>query len=373
MKAIQIIKNSNFENEWMADVALNYSQLNFDFSQLSRIDNPSFDFYVSDEFTKLADYQYIIVLPAGTLLGYTFFERRIERQITGDYEFYIFPHNKNAFIWCPNGKGTTYLDISYAMPFVDSTTCDSFSLTHDSVMELLTHQSNMAYVIHNEIPNPKIVDDKVEWAMTVSSGFYINYILSQNGFKENTEVHHVDISKSSLYIRQHIIENWDGKNFFEYLDLLDKKFPLLKVFNGGNRFNKYDSSSLRCWQHLETFFGDNWLSHWDLYRQCNHKFHQCNLGDNEKFSNLLNRNSPANKSSVFWWNGGLKRLPANLLKTSDESHKMVLKFLASIDHHNPDLVVYGSDHCVNEFNGISVSQAIKKSNKNSRKLLWKSL
>jgi len=370
MKAIQIIKNTKFENQWMADVALNYSQLSFDFSQLSRIDNPLYDFYVCNKFVKMPSYKFIIVLPAGTLLGYTYFERSVEKLITGEFEYYYFPNN-DAFVYCPNGKGSTTLNINYTMPYVDTTTHNSFSLTHDSVVEMLSHQSNMAYLIHNEIPDPVIVNTPVEWAMTVSSGFYINYVLYQNGFTENTEVHHVDISKSSLHVRQHIIENWDGKDFFNYIDSLEEKFPLLKVYNGSNRLNKKDDASLRCWEHLETFFKKDWLSHWNKYKKCKHRFHQCNLGDNKKFSVLLEKNSPKQKNSVFWWNGGLKRLPANVLKTSQQSYQMSLNFLNTLQKHNPNLILYGSDHCRTAYNGINVDQALEKTKENSRGVLWK--
>ena len=34
------------------------------------------------------------------------------------------------------------------------------------------------------------------------------------------------------------------------------------------------------------------------------------------------------------------------------------------------MIVYGSDHCVNEYNGITVKSAIKRTKYNSRDTLW---
>ena len=372
MKAIQIVKSS--QDNWFTQVALNYSQLNFDHGVIGRVGNTDFDFYVCNNFTKLQNYEYILVVPCGYILAYNFFEQVISPQITGDYEFYYFPNNRDVFVWCPNGKGIIDLDTDHIIPFVNPSTQNTFSTTHDSVVQLLIHHSNLSYVIHNEIPDPKPANKEIEWAMTVSSGFYINYVLERNGFANNADIHHLDISKPSLYVREYTIKNWDGHNFFEWLDHLYKKFPMLELYNGKHRFHSHDRSAIKCWSHVEDTFGNSWIDHWKKYQNCNHYFHNCNLGDNAKFSKILEKHSPANKNSAIWWNGGLKRLPANILKTSEQSSEMVRTFLTSLDRANPNTLVYGSDHCAIEFNGINASKALELVNKkNSRAELWKNL
>ena len=39
-------------------------------------------------------------------------------------------------------------------------------------------------------------------------------------------------------------------------------------------------------------------------------------------------------------------------------------------HYNSNMIVYGSDHCVTEYNGITVKSAIKRTKYNSRDKLW---
>lgn len=372
MKAIQVIKSS--QDSWLTQVALNYTQLNFDYSILSRIDAPDFDFYICDRFKKLENYEYIVVVPCGYILNYSFFERAIAKQITGEYEYYYFPNNQDIFIWCQTGVGSTDLKTDFSIPFVDASTYDSFSDTHNSISETLVTESNLSYIIHNEIPKPIPVSKKVDWALTLSSGFYINYVLLNNGFNENADIIHLDVSRPSLHVREYTIKNWDGYNFYEWLDHVYKKFPLLELFNGKDRLHSHDHAAQRCWNHVESTFGNKWIEHWKKYQQCNHYFYNCNLTDHTKFAKILETSSPKNKNSVIWWNGGLKRLPANLFKSNDQSFQMVKKFLRCLSLNNPEMIVYGSDHCNTEFNGITALEAQEKLNDtNSRTKLWKIL
>lgn len=375
MKAIVVIESQIAEVKWMADVAVNYSQLSFDFSQLSRINAPDYDFYtVSDvsDIYQLTQYEYVIVIEAGTMLGYTYFERQIAKQITRESEYYRWPNNTTAFVWCPPGDGESVLNTGYTLPVVDPSTPDTFSLTHDRAIEMLISQSNISYIIHNEIPDPQPSTQPLQWAMTMSSGFYINYILHNTGFTTDCEIHHVDISRLSLKVRKYTIDNWDGINYYNWMDHLYQKFPLLEAYNGPDRFHSHDPAARECWQHvITTFSEEGWQEHWKKYTQLKHHYHNCNLGDNTKFAQIINsKHSPTDKVSAFWWNGALKRLPANLLKTSAQSTQMARQFLNTLKTANPELLAYGSDHCGTEFNGCTVTEAHTQC-KDSRKILWK--
>ena len=217
--------------------------------------------------------------------------------------------------------------------------------------------------MHNEIPTPKSFNKEIEWAMTVSSGFYINYVLYNNGFKDDANIHHIDISKPSLRIRRYTIEHWDGQDFNLWVEHLHKKFPLLNMFS--------KSISSQCLEHMEQTFDTNWLEHWKKYKQCNHYYHFCNLNDNKSLINILNKHNPNKKVSTFWWNGALKRLPGSILKTSEQSFQSVKTFLETLNSYNSNMVAYGNDHCITEYNGITVKEAINKTMHNSRESLWK--
>jgi predicted TIM-barrel fold metal-dependent hydrolase len=58
------------------------------------------------------------------------------------------------------------------------------------------------------------------------------------------------------------------------------------------------------------------------------------------------------------------------MKTSKQGFESVKIFLETLNNYNSNMVVYGSDHCVNEYNGITVKEAIKKTKYNSRDKLW---
>ena len=77
--------------------------------------------------------------------------------------------------------------------------------------------------------------------------------------------------------------------------------------------------------------------------------------------------------SVFWYNGALKRQPANVNKTSQQSYTNVKRFMKTLESYNPKLLVYGSDHCCHTFNGTSTKAAsiMLKDGGDSRAKLWK--
>ena len=54
------------------------------------------------------------------------------------------------------------------------------------------------------------------------------YVLYNNGFKDDANIHHIDISKPSLRIRRYTIEHWDGQDFNYGLSILHKKISFIK-------------------------------------------------------------------------------------------------------------------------------------------------
>ena len=261
MKAFVIIKD-----DWGCDIALNYTQLNFDYCMVGRINKPEFEFFITHDI-KLINvyrYEYVIVVDSGTIIPYTYYEEQLHDKIKDSNAEYIdiVPH---ITIIKPGGKGREELKLNWTIPFVN------FS-SHESITNLLLKNSNTCYIMHNEIPVAKCATDKdIEWAMTLSSGFYINYILNNNRFKEDANIHHIDISKPSLHIREYTTKNWNGEDLYSWVDHLHNKFPMLKLFS--------KSISTQCVEHMEQTFNSNWLSHWKKYQQCNHHYHHCNLND----------------------------------------------------------------------------------------------
>lgn len=369
MKAFVIV-HDNPKDTWFYKVATNYTKLNFDYCMADRFsENAEWHFYETNnlDWKKFNQYDFTVAVKPGTIFPYSYFQRVIEHQI-GKFKWNTVGP---SMIYCPTGVGTTEIKLPYNFSHVNPENADTFSETHDSAIDMVLKNSNLAYVVHNEIPKPVYELNKpVKWAMTVSSGFYINYILQDAGFDNNTIVNHIDISKSSLAVRKYTIEHWDGEDYLSWLDHLYDKFPLLTVFNG-KQFRRGHRPTHNVLEHMDTkWTKSQWQEHWKNYQKCKHNYYVCNLGDTSAFKKILAEHR-AYDSSVFWYNGALKRQPANVNKTSNQSHQNAKRFIDTLVNYNPELLVYGSDHCCNTFNGITSKQALEQMARDSRADLWK--
>jgi len=372
MKAVILLDDPQ-NTDWKYLVVKNYTQLNFDYCMADRIGDSTYAFFKTDNIdtVNLSNYEYALVLTPGVIFEFSYWESAIRSQVEKSTAKEITFDNDYIKVLRANGTGTEHIILDRLLPVVDASTDDSFAMTHNSAMSTLVQNSNISYIIHNEIPNPIKSHTSLDWAMTVSSGFYINYVLRQSEFTTNTAIHHIDVSPMSLAVRRYTIENWDGHNFYDWMDHVYVKFPLLEIFNGKYRLHSHHPAARKCWQHVVDTFGyDGWIAHWEQYTACKHTYNHCNLMDNDKlYKTFANLDMKGN--GAFWWNGALKRLPANILKTSAQSHTGALNFMNALSDHNPETSVYGSDHCTNPFNGISVEQAIEEASYDSRDLLWK--
>ena len=371
MKAVVIIDHTE-NRTWLTDIAINYTQLNFDYSVTSRIKSNEFEYFITNDvdYNNFKEYEYTIFIPSGVILGFTFYENNLADRIeNSNAEFINLKYG--VFVYKPNGNGHETIHLR-KFPYVDGSSQDSFSATHDKIMQPLIYHSNMSYIIHNEIPTINVKTDPLDLAITVSSGFFINHVLHENGFNENADVVHIDISKMSLQAREYTIENWDGKNFLDWMDHLYEKFPSMELFNRG-RFTSSDKTTKDMWANTQAYFGNQWEEHWQQYKKLNHFFYECNLSDSDRLSNLLKRHE-SKQSKAFWWNGALKRLPANLLKTSEQSHAGAIQFLRTINNFDSSMSCFGSDHCGLQWNGEKAKDILPIIEKqNSRSVLWKKI
>ena len=371
MKAFVIQHDSPIDS-WFYRVATNYTKLNFDYCMADRFkENAEWQFFESSiPITScLPNFEFTIVVKPGTIFPYSFYQRKIEPRL-GEFQITTVGPAKvfHSDIGLPK-EGT--LKVKYQFPYINPTNEDTFSSTHDQGIDMLLKNSNLSYVVHNEIPEPVYnLNKPIKWAMTVSSGFYINYILHAGGFDANTIVNHIDISKSSLEVRKYTIENWNGIDYLHWIDHLYEKFPLLNVFNG-EQFRRGHKPTHVVLDHMSTIWSEaEWIKHWQKYQTCTHNYYTCNFADTKSFKKILSTYKN-NYTSVFWYNGALKRMPANINKTSDQSHKHAKTFMQQVVDYNPSTLVYGSDHCCAKYNGISALDALNSMKEDSRLNLWR--
>ena len=64
-------------------------------------------------------------------------------------------------------------------------------------------------------------------------------------------------------------------------------------------------------------------------------------------------------------------MPANINKTSEQSHTNAKQFMQTIMDYNPSMLVYGSDHCCANFNGTTAADALASMEQDTRKNLWR--
>ncbi len=374
MKAF-VIQHDNPTDSWFYRVVTNYTKLNFDYCMADRFkENAEWEFFESNTpiTSCLPGFEFTIVVKPGIIFPYSFYQRRIEPNL-GQYQITSVGPARvyHSDISLPK-QGT--LPVKYQFPYIDPTNEDTFSSTHDQGIEMLLKNSNLSYVVHNEIPEPIYnLNRPIEWAMTVSSGFYINYILQAGGFDTNTIVNHVDISKGSLEVRKYTIDYWDGIDYLKWMDHLYEKFPLLNVFNG-EQFRRGHKPTHVVLDHMSTVWSKSqWIEHWRKYQKCTHNYYACNFADTRSLKRIFKKFHAPYYGSVFWYDGALKRMPANINKTSEQSHSHAKAFMQTIVDYNPSTLVYGSDHCCAKFNGVSASDALSSMEVDSRKNLWQDI
>ena len=370
MIGIVLLHSDN--DSWRYSVAKNYTQLSFDYCMADRLGNRDYDFIKTTNLDSVPveEYDYCLILKPGVILEYSYWESKIRPLVEKSTAGYITFDNPHFWILRHTGAGSEHVTLDKHYPCIDADTDDSFAQTHTAVMSGLVQNSNISYIIHNEIPNPVKRHDHLDFVMTVSSGFYINYVLNLGNFDKHTSVHHMDVSPMSLQVRKYTIDNWDGTDFYAWMDHVYERFPLLEVFNGKYRLHSHHPSARRCWQHVQDTFADGWLRHWQTYQQCQHTFNTVNFGDNIQLRRTLD-NLDLSGKGAFWWNGALKRMPANVLKNSRQSFQGAQNFVNTLAEYNADIAGYGSDHCVTPFNGDAVTEISDRLTEDSREALWK--
>lgn len=371
-KAFIVLKK---KDDWFSDVATNYSQLNFDFSVTSRLTSDNFEYIITQDLNNinLSNYEYSIVVQAGTIFGFSYYERKLKKVIEDSSAAKIdFNNNPTVAIYKTHGSGQETLDINYKFPFIDPQSPETFAQTHVNVSEILNINSNMSYVIHNELPVfENVSDEPVDWALTVGSGFFINQVLHRFGFTDDANIIHIDVSRLGMQARKYTIENWDGLDYEKWMDHLYTKFPSMSLFNNG-KFTSKESNTQKILDHMKSQFKDQWMDHWNIYKNLNHTYTNINIGDVHAVKNLLGVRK--HRCGVIWWDGALKRLPANLSKTSDDSWTLAKQFTQALCDFDSQLFCFGGDHCGMQFNGTSANQVVQLIKEyNSRDRLWKNI
>ena len=88
MRAFVIITK---KSDWISNIALNYTQLNFDYCMGNRINKPDFEFIITNDanLVNIYRYEYVIIVDSGTIIPYTFYEEQMHEPIKKSNAEYI--------------------------------------------------------------------------------------------------------------------------------------------------------------------------------------------------------------------------------------------------------------------------------------------
>jgi hypothetical protein len=363
--AFVIITNGD---NWWDEIALNYSQLSLDYSATSRLDSSSFEYIIAKEIPSrmYQTHDLIITVQAGTIFLYGMYERFF----TTLPEIGMIKLADGVVAHQPAFKELVDLTRPTPVQVVSTISQNDFAESHASLSTNLIDDSNMTYFMHNEFPVLGNITKPLKWAATVSSGFFINTVMDHHKFDDDCKIHHFDISKISLQVRQYTIENWNGKDVFKWIAHLHDKFPSIQLFNKG-KLTERDPSFKRIWQgHIESFGEDKWLDHWQQYVSLDHEYYRINISNINDVKSMF-ANIDTTGQGAIWWNGAMKRSSANIMKTSEQSHAYAIKFITYLHELDPDMICYGSDHCALQFDGLPASEcSARVSAADSRAQLW---
>lgn len=350
------------------DIALNYTQLSLDYGETSRLQSEQLHYYITDEFQphQFQSYNWTLVVPAGVIMLWGAFQLHLLPLVESSDARHILL-SSGVRVYRPGGSGVDRMTDRYITSLVVDTPGEFLS-SHGGILTDIIDDSNISYLVHNEIPVLGEVAGPLDWAVTVSSGFFINHVLEHHGYHHNTEIFHIDISKISLQTRRYTIENWDGEDLPRWIEHLNRTFPSMALWNR-KKYTSMDNNYQRIWQDTQRYFGDNWAKHWKSYKNMRHSYVRLNIASSG--TKPLLKKIPGGNGAI-WWDGSLKRLPSNVLLDSHQSHHQAIQFVSSLTSLGDHVICYGSDHCNQQYDGLPVESVLREiAYVNSREELWR--
>ena len=182
---------------------------------------------------------------------------------------------------------------------------------------------------------------------SVAAGFKPNRILHTHGWDKSTRVVYFDYSPKALEIKRHIVDQWDGENFPDFVDSLFAAFPHPDTFYqlwDDLTPEQVDSSDIQqMWQRELKHWGTAQIfrDHWQAYRELPHEYVCCNILTDP--SPLFDRIADQS-SAIIWWSNAFFTVFGNWFYTLDQRRKMYEHWIEHLTRLRADLYLFGSDH-----------------------------
>ena len=180
---------------------------------------------------------------------------------------------------------------------------------------------------------------RVNTLYCVAAGFKPLQLLSRVKFDTNTRMVYVDYSQSALDFKKALFENWDGNDYFGFVEEYKKLNPTFRPiwFHGKNPNPEWENT-------IQVFGGkEQWLNLWRQYKELKHEFLTINLF--EDYSAMLNDmwhhrhgNNLVWISNSFNTEAAVRHFPKKKLMELYDS------FLENVKHSTYSLQICGTDY-----------------------------
>jgi hypothetical protein len=184
---------------------------------------------------------------------------------------------------------------------------------------------------------------------TVAAGFKPNRILETHQFDANTRMVIFDYSSQGLEYRRMLHEEWDGIDYPAFLRRLFRKIPTKNAYyllwDGMTPDNlDWDLMADRWQQELDAWGGEQAFNdHWDRFQQVDVEYVECDVLSQQHRLLEHIRDEP---NALIWWSNAFFSIYSNWLYSADERNSIYRKWIESLAHIAPQLLLYGSD-CYN--------------------------
>lgn len=211
-------------------------------------------------------------------------------------------------------------------------TATTFKITQGNVFILNTDFMHLDKMTFNK-------NIKVNTLYSVAAGFKPLQLLSRVGYDDDTRIVYVDYSQSALDFKKALFENWDGNDYFGFVEEYKKLNPDFRPI-----WFRLQDPTLHWEATLEAFGGESqWLDLWAKYKKLKHDFLLIDLfKDYSAMTNDMLRQRNGNNliwvSNSFSTEAAVRHFPKKkLLELYDN-------FIENLKHANYSIQICGTDH-----------------------------
>ncbi|MBA3365934.1 MAG: hypothetical protein H0U03_09145 [Actinobacteria bacterium] len=206
---------------------------------------------------------------------------------------------------------------------------------------------------------PERWEPPISTLLTVASGFKPNMILESLGFDERTLVVYFDYSAPALEAKRLLLREWDGTNFPAFARLLFERLPVSETYYqlpSGKTPDTLARGVLETeWARALDLWGGAraFEEHWERYRALRHEFVHCDVVTDPR---PVLDHVGAGRGCVVWWSNAFFTVSTNWLRTIGERRLLFERWVDELAERNPDLLLYGADHCNGSVNDIRADE-----------------